>query len=215
MWLFDQWDVRNDRCHLRTEVIEVRVPLPPAVVSVEPGVAETLPFCIHKCLWLKDTLATDNGQEMGSRSKLVIVNHWDFDGYFLFSQHNLLYPNRYNRPRAKIRELKVSGGHMGKKESFWKLTKSSKRLCDQIANSETFNRSLAKVYLRQKALRKKVWHDLQAIGSHHNPLGRQGNLASPWMNFVSNNKAPSHHCPADRFLLICRTVHLKTALLKI
>ena len=52
-----------------------QVPLPPAVVSVGPGTAVTPPSCIHKCLRLKDTLATDDGQEMGSRSKMVIVSH--------------------------------------------------------------------------------------------------------------------------------------------
>lgn len=213
----EEWQVSLQDRSYRSQGKLPQVPLPPAVVSVGPGTAVTPPSCIHKCLRLKDTLATDDGQEMGSRSKMVIVSHWDSDGSFLFSQHNLLYPNRYNWQRAKTRELKVSGGHMGKKEStsFWEWTKSSKRLCDRITNSETFNRSLAKVYLRQKVLRKKVWHDLQAIGSHHNPLGRRGSLASLWLSFISNNTAPSHHCPADRFLLICRTVHLKTALLKI
>ena len=200
----EEWQVSLQDRSYRSQDKLPQVPLPPAAVSVGPGTAKTPPSCIHKCLRLKDTLAIDDGQEMGSRRKIVIVSHWDFDGYFLFSQHNLLYPNRYNWQRAKTRELKVSGGHMGKKEStsFWEWAKSSKRLCDRIANSETFNRSLAKFSLRQKVLRKKVWHDLQAIGSHHNPLGWQGNVASLWLSFISNNTAPSHHCPSDRFLLI-------------
>ena len=52
-----------------------QVPLPPAAVSVGPGTAKTPPSCIHKCLRLKDTLAIDDGQEMGSRRKIVIVSH--------------------------------------------------------------------------------------------------------------------------------------------
>lgn len=80
----EEWQVSLQDRSYRSQGKLPQVPLPPAVVSVEPGIAETPPFCIHKCLRLKDTLATDNGQEMGSRSKLVIVSHWDFDGYFYF-----------------------------------------------------------------------------------------------------------------------------------